>query len=44
MEDAGIIIACYVIVFGGVGAYTWWMLRRGSALARTVRDEDKSWT
>jgi heme exporter protein CcmD len=44
MEDAGFVIASYVITFGGMGLFAAWVLRRGRALATQLPDEDKQWT
>ena len=40
----GYVYASYVITFGSIGAFAWWMVRRGRALARRLPDEDKPWT
>lgn len=44
MDHAGSIIASYALTLGGIGVYVWRVLRRGRALARDVRDEDRPWT
>lgn len=43
MEDAGFIVTCYVVTFGGVGAYVWYVLRRGRRAAEQLPDESKPW-
>jgi hypothetical protein len=44
MEDAGFIIAVYGITFGSVGAYAWYVIRRGRRAASQLPDESKPWT
>ncbi len=44
MEDAGIVIGSYVVVFGGIAAYAATMIARARRLARRVPDADKPWT
>jgi hypothetical protein len=43
MEDAGFIIGCYAITFGGIAVYAVAMLRRARKLAAQVPDEEKPW-
>jgi heme exporter protein CcmD len=43
MEDAGFIIGSYVLTFGVVAAYAWWVVRRGRKVAEKVPDEEKYW-
>ncbi len=44
MKHAGEIFGSYGVTLGAIGAYSWWMLRRGRRLAAQVRDEDRPWT
>ena len=43
MQHAGTVIGTYVVVFGSVGVYTAWLVRRARRLAASARDEDKTW-
>jgi len=43
MEDAGFIVACYVVTFGGVAAYVSYVLRRGRRATEQLPDESKPW-
>lgn len=44
MEDAGFVIASYVLTFGGMALFAAWIVRRGRSLAARLPDEDKPWT
>lgn len=44
MDDAGFILTCYVVAFGGMAAYAWRILRRARDLADQVPEEDRPWT
>jgi hypothetical protein len=44
MTDAGYIALGYVAVFGSVGAYVAWVLRRGRTLSRQLPPEERRWT
>ena len=44
MEDAGFVIASYVLTFGGMALFAVWIARRGRTLADRLPDEDKPWT
>ena len=44
MEDAGFIIASYVVTFATVALLAAWVLRGGRRLAKRTPDEDKYWT
>jgi hypothetical protein len=43
-EDHGLILGGYGLVFVGLTAYAWFMMRKGRSLARQLPDEDKPWT
>lgn len=43
MEDAGFIIGSYVITFGGVLLYAWYVLRRGKRATEQLPDDSKPW-
>jgi hypothetical protein len=43
MTDAGSIVLCYSLVFGGMAVFAWRVVARGKALARRLPDEDKPW-
>ena len=44
MEDAGFIIGSYVVTFGAIGAYAWYVLRRARRTTSQLPDEAKPWT
>ena len=43
MDDAGFIVTSYVLTFGGILAYAWYVLRRGKKATRQLPDESKPW-
>jgi CcmD family protein len=44
MSDWGYILAGYLAVFGGVGAYVVRLVLRGRSLSRRLPPEDRRWT
>ena len=44
MEDAGFIIASYVLTFAVVGGLAAWVIRSGRRLAKRTPDVEKYWT
>jgi heme exporter protein CcmD len=44
MEDAGFIIASYVLTFAVVGGLAAWVIRSGRRLAKRTPDAEKYWT
>lgn len=44
MDDAGYIIASYVLTLGGIAALVRWTLRRGRRLGASMRREELPWT
>jgi len=43
MSDGGYVLAGYLLVFGGVGAYALRLILRGRALTRRLPPEDRRW-
>lgn len=43
MDDAGFIIGFYVLTFGSIAAYAWYVIRRGKASTRRLPDDAKPW-
>jgi len=43
MEDAGFIVSSYVVTFGGVVLYAWYVLRRGKKATDHLPDDSKPW-
>ncbi len=43
MEDAGFIIGSYVVTFGAIAVYAWWVLRRARRVTAELPDEAKPW-
>lgn len=39
MTHAGYVLSGYVISLGSIGAYAWWVVRRGRSLSRRVAPE-----
>ena len=44
MEDAGFIIASYVVTFGGIAVYAWSRAAPGPSRHAQLPDEAKPWT
>lgn len=44
MKHASFVIGSWVLTFGSVGMYAWWIIRRGRDLAKSVKKEDLPWT
>jgi hypothetical protein len=44
MEDAGFILASYIVTFATVAFVAWRFVRRGRRLAEQIADDDKYWT
>lgn len=44
MRYAEYVLPGYGVVFGAIGAYAWWVLRRGRALSRQVPPERRRWS
>ena len=44
MDYAGYVLTGYAVVFGAVGGYAWWLVRRGRAVARQVPPERRRWS
>ena len=44
MDDAGFIIASYVLTLGAVSAYAVALVRRSRRTGRTAKSEDLPWT
>jgi hypothetical protein len=44
VDYAGYVLGGYGIVFGSVGAYAWWLVRRGRAAAARVPAERRRWS
>ena len=43
MDDAGFIVTSYVLTFGGILAYAWYVVRRGKKATEQLPDESKPW-
>lgn len=43
MEDAGFIVTSYVLTFGGILAYAWYVIRRGKNATEQLPDDSKPW-
>jgi hypothetical protein len=43
MTHAWYVAVGYASVFGSIGAYAWWTLRRGRQLSRDVPTERRRW-
>lgn len=44
MEDAGFIIASYVLTLGSIAVYAWRVIVRGRRATAQVPEEAKPWT
>lgn len=44
MNDAGFIFGSYIISFAGIGAYAWYVIRRGRRATAQLPDDAKPWT
>jgi hypothetical protein len=44
VEDHGLILGGYGLVFASLAALSWNIVRKGRALAQQLPDEDKPWT
>ena len=43
MQDAGFIVTSYVLTFGSVLGYAWYVLRRGRKATEQLPDDSKPW-
>ncbi len=43
MEDAGFIVTSYVLTFGGILAYAWYVICRGKKATEQLPDDSKPW-
>lgn len=44
MEYAGYVLGGYGVVFGALGAYALWLVRRGRETAKQVPSEHRRWS
>ena len=44
MDYAGYVLTGYGVVFGAIGGYALWLVRRGRAAARQVPPERRRWS
>jgi hypothetical protein len=44
MDYAGYVLTGYGVVFGALGAYAWWLVRRGRAAAEQVPPDKRRWS
>ncbi len=44
MDYAGYVLTGYGVVFGAVGGYALWLVRRGKAAARLVPADRRRWS
>lgn len=43
MDDAGFIVTSYVLTFGCILAYAWYVVRRGKKATEQLPDDSKPW-
>ena len=43
MQDAGFIVSSYVVTFGSVLLYAWYVLRWGKKATEQLPDDSKPW-